>query len=530
MNAERLLAHFDRIADAPEAVACLRRFILDLAVRGKLVEQDPSEGNATLLLAEIEQAWTAHMSRQNIKKKKTWELSGFSDVPFQVPDNWTLVKLGQAVELVNGRAFKPSDWTPTGLPIVRIQNLNNLLAPFNRYDGEVKDKFLIDTGDLLISWSGTPGTSFGAYIWNRGPAVLNQHIFKSIPIGNAFQPLFLKLAINARLLELIEQAHGGVGLQHITKPKLEAIVLTLPTLDEQIRIVTKVDELMALCAQLEVARTEREPARNRLTAANLTRLNAPDPDSTVFQNHVAFALENLPPLTTRPDQIKLLRQTILSLAIHGKLIAQDPNDEPASDLMKRIALEKKRLVEIGEIKEKQYQSISEEKGTFEIPVGWSWCRLGSLSKIVTSGSRDWAKYYSNEGAVFVRMSNLSKDHYRVRLDNIQRVQPPAEGEGTRTRLEGGDLLISITGDVSVLGLIPDNFGEAYINQHTAMIRPMGEMKGRYLPELFRSPFAQEQFKRAETGHKEQFPLDGHHSVLSPSATPRRTAPNRRQDR
>ncbi len=120
------------------------------------------------------------------------------------------------MDLINGRAFKPSDCTPQGLPIVRIQNLNNLSAPFNQFNGEVKQKFLIDTGDFLISWSGMPGTSFGAHIWNRGPAVLNQHIFKTILLAGAFDKAFLKIAIDSRLMELIEQAHGGVGLQHIT--------------------------------------------------------------------------------------------------------------------------------------------------------------------------------------------------------------------------------------------------------------------------------------------------------------------------
>ena len=168
MNAEHLLTHFDRLVDAPDAIPRLRRFILDLAVRGKLVEQDPNEGTGSSLLTEIERGQAKHVSGRRLKK--THNLS-FSDVPFKMPENWALVRLGQALDLVNGRAFKPSDWTQTGLPIVRIQNLNNPSAAFNRYDGEVKEKFLIDSGDFLISWSGTPGTSFGAHIWTGGPAV-----------------------------------------------------------------------------------------------------------------------------------------------------------------------------------------------------------------------------------------------------------------------------------------------------------------------------------------------------------------------
>ena len=106
-------------------------------------------------------------------------------------------------------------------------------------------------------------------------------------------------------------------------------VVPLPPLAEQRRIVAKVDELMALCDRLEAARTEREATRDRMAAVSLIRLNDPDPDPVVFRNHAAFALENLAPLTTRTDQIKALRQTILNLAVRGKLVEQDPNDEPA---------------------------------------------------------------------------------------------------------------------------------------------------------------------------------------------------------
>ena len=304
MSIDSLIADFDRLIQSPESVHRLRRFILDLAVRGKLVPQDPNEGTGASLLAEIEHRQAARASSRKLKKTHKLDVLNFSEVPFQIPGNWASVKLGQALELVNGRAFKPIDWTQTGLPIVRIQNLNNPYATFNRFDGGVKERFLIDSGDFLISWSGTPGTSFGAHIWTGGPAVLNQHIFKATLIGNVFNPRFLKLAINARLLELIEQAHGGVGLQHITKPKLEAVALTLPPLAEQHRIVAKVDELMALCERLEAARAERELTRDRLATASLARLNTPDPDPATFQKRCRLRPQqprsaHHPP---RPDQ------------------------------------------------------------------------------------------------------------------------------------------------------------------------------------------------------------------------------------
>ena len=146
----------------------------------------------------------------------------------------------------------------------------------------------------------------------------------------------------------------------------------LPPLAEQHRIVAKVDELMALCDRLEAARTEREATRNRLSAASLACLNAPELDPLVFRKDVAFALDNLTPLTTHPDQIKALRQTILNLAVRGKLVPQDPNDEPASDLLKRIAarkFERKRKTNDPRIKLKPTSKYDGFPMT--LPRGWA---------------------------------------------------------------------------------------------------------------------------------------------------------------
>ena len=218
-------------------------------------------------------------------------------------------------------------------------------------------------------------------------------------------------------------------------------------------------------------------------------------------------LEHFDRIADAPDAIAQLRRFILELAVRGKLVPQDSMDEPATELLTRTGMEKARLAKAGEVKGgKSLAALSAVDESFKVPEGWAWVRLGNLSQFVTSGSRDWASHYSTEGAIFVRMGNLSKGHYRLRLDQIQRVTPPADGEGTRTRLDAGDILVSITGEVGMLGLVPEGFGEAYINQHTAMVRPIPEMRGRYLAELFRSPFAQEQFNAPQRGIKNSFRL------------------------
>lgn len=159
-----------------------------------------------------------------------------------------MARLGDVCTLVNGYAFKPTDWSDSGLPIIRIQNLNDESATFNYFCGSIDSKYLVRNGDLLFSWSGTPGTSFGAFFWNRGEGVLNQHIFNVHPNESLYKPYF-RYALNGNLDRIIAKAHGGVGLQHITKKELVDIEIPIPALNDQIKIagcIEKVELLIVL--------------------------------------------------------------------------------------------------------------------------------------------------------------------------------------------------------------------------------------------------------------------------------------------
>jgi len=203
-----------------------------------------------------------------------------------------------------------------------------------------------------------------------------------------------------------------------------------------------------------------------------------------------------------------LKNSILQMAVQGKLVPQDPNDEPASVLLERIRAEKQHLIKEGIIKkEKPLPPIMEDELPFEVPDNWEWVRLGIVIELITSGSRDWAKYYSAHGAKFVRMGNLSRNSFELRNTNYQFVSLPDKTEGTRTSLKKEDLLFSITGDVGLMGLIPDGFGEAYINQHTAMLRFVSTVRGKYLPYVLMSDYAQKYYKETQHGIKNSFRLD-----------------------
>ena len=168
-----------------------------------------------------------------------------------VDPEWPMVAIGEVCNLINGRAFKPQDWKSAdsgGLPIVRIQNLNAPDSDFNYYTGEVRDRYLINQGQLLFSWSGSRGTSFGAHIWNGGKAILNQHIFKVEFDQIRATKMYLLYALNRAVAEVEQNLHGGVGLVHITKGNLERIQIPIPPLTTQQAIVAEIEAEQSLVA------------------------------------------------------------------------------------------------------------------------------------------------------------------------------------------------------------------------------------------------------------------------------------------
>jgi type I restriction enzyme, S subunit len=168
---------------------------------------------------------------------------------------------------------------------------------------------------------------------------------------------------------------------------------------------------MALCDRVDAARTAREATRDRLTAASLARLNAPDPKT--FQDDARFVLDALPALTTRPDQIKQLRQIILNLAVRGNLVPQDPKDEPASELLKRIAKEKMGLVKEGRLPEQRpLPPIEPTDIEFDISPGWQWVRMGAVIRL-WNGYAFKSGDFQVEGIPVIRIGDLQRGEVMV---------------------------------------------------------------------------------------------------------------------
>ena len=400
MNAERLLAHYERIADAPDAIERLRRFILELAMHGKLVEQDPNDEPAVELLKKIAAEKERLVKVGEIKKQSALPLVATYEALFSVPNVWEWTRIGSAAYVEMGQSPPSEHYNRTGHGIPFFQGKADFgkRYPTARYWCTQPKKYAAP-GDILISVRAPVGPTNVASepcCIGRGLAALRSH--------NGIDRYYL-----LRCLEAFEHALAALGFGTtfvaINKNQLIAFVIPLPPLVEQHRIVAKVDELMALCDRLEAARTERESTRNRMAAASLVRLNDPDSDPVVFRNHAAFALENLAPLTTRTDQIKSLRQTILNLAVRGKLVEQDPNDEPASELLKRVAAARMLVPASGRKTKKLFSDSPLAEVGFPLPAGWVSTQLSELVRVVNGRAYKKAELLES-GTPVLRVGNL----------------------------------------------------------------------------------------------------------------------------
>lgn len=187
-----------------------------------------------------------YVEKSVVAKDGNYALSGerYKESLIRKHSAYDLVAIGDLCELFNGRAFKPSEWEPKekgGIPIVRIQNLNDKNAEYHYFSGDNSERCLIEPGELLFSWSGSRGSSFGAHIWKGGKAILNQHIFKVKYDTTRSLKRYLYYALNKAVEEVEQNLHGGVGLVHITKGNLEKIQIPLPPLSVQEDIVAELD-------------------------------------------------------------------------------------------------------------------------------------------------------------------------------------------------------------------------------------------------------------------------------------------------
>jgi type I restriction enzyme S subunit len=504
MKAERLLEHYERISDAPDAIARLRRFILDLAVRGKIVPQDAKDEPAAKLLTRI----TTEMMAIVRRRKATYDEPDpveLNEQPFEIPSSWSWARLGNIADLVRGISFSASEKsTMPGdslLPCFRSGNIQNetVWGDFIYVPRTVlkSDQQLVRESDILISIANSYELVGKCSIVK---AIKEEATFGAFLAAIRLFSIFPEYVMNFLACEYSLNAFRvgsaqTTNIANITFSTIRDHKIPVPPLAEQHRIVAKVDELMALCDRLEAARAEREATRDRLTASTLARLNTPDP--TTFQADARFALNTLPALTTRPDQIKQLRQTILNLAVRGKLEEQDPKDEPAVALLKRITKEISTYAKANRIGPVQADRISVDDLPFYAPPGWQWSRLCNLFNVITDGDHQ-PPPKADVGVAFLTIGNITTGQLdfagcRFVPDSYFKALAPY-----RIPVKG-DILYTVVGATYGRPALVETDRAFCIQRHIAILRPAEAMSLRYLVTLLASPLIYDQATQSTTG-------------------------------
>jgi len=461
MKLETFFEKFDQFADAPDAAAKMRELVLQLAVRGELVPQNPQDEPAAKAIEKIVALNGLGRAAKLFPEEESIEL------PFAVPVSWKWVRFGDLVRIRTGKLDANAAVEGGAYPFFTCSKTPSQIAT---YSFDTSAVILAGNGDFnLKSYSG----KFDAY----------QRTYVIEPLG--WELGFCFWLVSAQIKRITDNQRGS-AIPYLRLGDIADPLVPFPPLAEQKRIVAKVDELMALCDRLEAQQKEREEKHAALARASLARFaEAPTSANLDFIFHPSHDIP--------PDD---LRKSILTLAVQGKLVPQDPTDEPAEEVLARIAATKLRLQKTGEIgKEKPVEPLQTDSLPFEAPDSWRLAKLAELTELITKGSSPkWqgiAYVPESEGILFITSENVGNYVLR-KLDDLKYVSKGFNEIEPRSILKRGDILMNLVGASIGRTAVYDLHDGANINQAVALIRLVRETDGvcpRFLLHYLNSPSA-----------------------------------------
>ncbi|MBA6354892.1 MULTISPECIES: restriction endonuclease subunit S [unclassified Colwellia] len=417
----------------------LRKLILELAVRGKLVPQYNNDESVTVLLDKIAAEKTQLIVDKKLKKQKPLLAITNEEKPFEIPTSWNFKRFGDVMFNRDGERKPVSAAERKG--IQGKYDYYGASGVIDQVNGFLFDKSLLligEDGANLISRS-TP-IAFLAH----GKYWVNNHAHVLDGITTQFLE-FIALHINAISLE---DYITGTAQPKMNQAKMNSIVVAIPPEAEQHRIVAKVDKLMALCDQLEQQTEQSLIAHQTLVEVLLAALtNSENADD--FQISWQRIAEHFDVLFTTEHSIEQLKQTILQLAVMGKLVPQNPSDEPASALLEKIAEEKAQLIADKKIKkQKPIPVITGDEKLFELPNGWVSCSLAELIPQFQNGASSRGDS-DGKDIIVLRLADIK--NWQVSFVDTRSIAI-SEKSSERYTLEKGDvLIIRVNGSADIVG-------------------------------------------------------------------------------
>lgn len=467
-----LVQHFELLTTAPSGVARLRQLILTLAVRGRLVQQDPREEPANELLQRIRAEKGRLVAKGKIKLDKVSRRNA-RPRSFALPEGWEQTSLGDYfLELCTGpfgSVVHKEDYIEGGVPLI---NPSHMVGGRISHDPSVSIKptmaeslnaYRLSAGDVLLARRGEVGRYALVTQAEEGWLCGTGSFF--VKLHESCNRLFLGLVFEDPTLRrhLLGESVGAT-MTNLNQRILLDTTIAVPPIAEQSRIVTRVEELMRLCDALE-AKGQLEAAQHtQLVQTLLGALTASVTSEELAKNWQRVAT-HFDLLLDRPEAIDALEQTILQLAVRGLLVSQDPNDEPASELLQKIRGEKDRLIAEGKIKrEKPLALISEEERPFVYPRGWEQVRMGHLIELVSGQHLGPNEYVEGLGASIPYLTGPAE---------FGAVSPaPSRSTNERRAVSiQADILITVKGSgVGKLNVVAEP--EVAISRQLMAIRPL----------------------------------------------------------
>ena len=451
MKLETFFEKFDQFADAPDAVAKMRELVLELAVKGALSERHASE--------QDDPPWREFVTKFD---QRSCDSGTGTEPPFEIPDEWRWACLDD-LGTTRVRNDVEDSTRVSFVPMALISSTYGVAAQSEeRTWSEIKKGFThFADGDVVMAkitpcFENAKSAVMRNLVNGVGAGTTELHVFRRGT--DLVLPEFVLLYVKTRgfITRGEPRMTGSAGQKRVPREYFATSPFPLPPLAEQKRIVAKVDELMALCDRLEAQQQERETRHAALARASLACFaDAPTPANLPFLFHPSYAI---PPAD--------LRKSILTLAVQGKLVPQDPNDEPADETFRGL---------------KPLSPESSEAS--DIPNQWTLCTYRTLTTLVTSGSRGWKEFYAETGSIFVRTQNIKTD--KLVLDDVAFVDLPKSAEGMRAQVLKDDILITITGaNVTKAARVEKQIPEAYVSQHIALTRPRWSKMSEWLHLCF----------------------------------------------
>jgi type I restriction enzyme S subunit len=496
----KLLQHFKELTINPKNAKELKGLILQLAIQGKLTgkwrEENPNIESVSQLFKEIQKEKEQLIKENKIKKEKGFTKIKKDEIPYEIPKKWNWYKLSELSSIKGGFAFKSSNYIDEGVRVIRISDFNengfkNHKIVRHEYS-DALDAYVLEDKNILIAMTG--GTVGKSLFVDKVPEVMvvNQRV-ATIKIFKPIYEAYINCVIPTKLIQdVIEEAKNSTN-DNISMSDIKGFKIPLPPLEEQKEIVKVVETLFKEVEQLEQLTVERIGLKEDFVTSALNQLTTKNADQ-----EWAFLQDHFKSFFNETTNIKKLRETVLQLAVQGKLTADwrasNRDTEDASILLKHIQKEKAQLVKDKKIKkEKLLPKITKDEIPYEIPEGWAWCRLGEFTTVKGGKRLPKGERLTTEdtGFIYLRVTDMKKG--TVDINNLHYLSPEAHKVIKNYSISKDELYLTIVGaTIGKLGSIPDKFDGINLTENAVKINSYSNYKD-YIQHMLNTKFIQNQF-------------------------------------